>query len=168
MRVYVYGDEAAEMVRLCAATVAIEGHERAADPAAAHVAIAPLLRQKLSPAEVAKPLLGTLIFHPSLLPRHRGPDAVKWAVASGERFTGVTWFWADEGLDTGPVCEQDVVAIKPGVKPRELYAGKLIPAGLRCLKRLLLDLSRGHRRAVPQNDEAATYESWYESREPRP
>jgi methionyl-tRNA formyltransferase len=90
---------------------------------------------------------------------------VRWAVSAGETYTGVSWFWADAGLDTGPVCEQDVIAISPGESPGQLYRSKMIPAGLRCLRRLLVDLANGHRRSVPQNEEAATYESWLMRRE---
>lgn len=133
----------------------------AANPAGADLAIAPLLRRRIAPREVSAPLLGTLIFHPSLLPRRRGPDAVRWAVMSGDTWGGVSWFWADEGLDTGPICEQEVVALDPGASPGRNYHERLAPAGLRCLERALDALTRGHVRRVAQDERAATYESWW-------
>jgi methionyl-tRNA formyltransferase len=145
-------------------TVADCGLLHAGTPADADVAIAPLLRRKLSHCECHAPALGTLIFHPSLLPRHRGPDAIKWAVLAGEPFTGVTWFWADDGLDAGDLCEQELLAIPAGITPRAFYDVHVIPAALRTLERALIGISLGHPRRIPQPHDAATYESFY----PRP
>jgi methionyl-tRNA formyltransferase len=49
------------------------------------------------------PSLGTICYHPSLLPRHRGASAINWAIIQGDTRTGLTIFWADEGIDTGPI-----------------------------------------------------------------
>src|SRR3954471_6017436 len=55
---------------------------------------------------VSVPRLGTIQFHPSLLPRHRGPSSIAWAVATGATETGVTIFRPTDGLDEGPVILQ--------------------------------------------------------------
>lgn len=47
------------------------------------------------------PKLGTIQYHPSLLPRHRGPSSINWPIIMGETKTGLTIFWPDDGLDTG-------------------------------------------------------------------
>src|ERR1700754_1558121 len=60
------------------------------------------------------PTHGTIQYHPSLLPRHRGPSAINWAIMHGDEKTGVAIFWPDEGLDTGPVLMLKEVAIEPG------------------------------------------------------
>ena len=61
-----------------------------------HVAVAPLLTQKLTLEEIGAPLLGTLIFHPSPLPYGRGASAIRWAYRRQEPVTAATWFWANE------------------------------------------------------------------------
>jgi methionyl-tRNA formyltransferase len=139
-------------------------HTITADPIGAHVAIAPLLRRVLAPAEYAAPVHGTLIFHPSLLPRRRGPDAVRWAVADGDPYTGVTWFWCADGLDAGDVCEQDLVAVPAGWTAGRLYRERLVPAGVRALVRALAAIAAGVPRRVAQDETAATYQSWHPSR----
>jgi len=52
------------------------------------------------------PKLGTIQYHPSLLPKHRGGSAINWAIINGEAKTGITIFWPDKGIDTGPVLLQ--------------------------------------------------------------
>ncbi len=123
----------------------------------ADVAVAPLLQRKISDEELAKLKLGTLIFHPSLLPRHRGRDAIRRAYRNGEKFTGATWFWADSGLDTGPICEQEVVAIDDK-RPRDFYEQDVLPACVKLLRYAILDLQAGVVRRRPQNEKAATIE----------
>ena|GEM_PF-100517 len=166
MQVYVIGDREQPMVQACIDVLREEGVEIAHDAAAATVAVAPRLTVKLGAEELAKPKLGTLIFHPSLLPRHRGPDSIKWAFKLGEKYSGATWFWADDGLDTGDVCEQEVLAIAEGERPREFYDRAVIPAAARLLRYIVKDLGRGVVRRRPQQPENATYESWSSS--PRP
>jgi methionyl-tRNA formyltransferase len=59
------------------------------------------------------PRFKTICFHPSLLPRHRGASAINWAIIEGDAETGVTWFWPDRGIDTGPILIQRRVPIGP-------------------------------------------------------
>lgn len=126
-------------------------------PSEADVAVAPLLQTKLTDEELHRPKRGTLIFHPSLLPRHRGRDAIRWAYHLEEKYTGATWFWADSGLDTGDICEQEVVAID-GKRPRDFYEQDVIPVCVRLLRYVILDLKAGIVRRRPQNEAAATAE----------
>ena len=59
---------------------------------------------KIIPEQVLKmPALGTIQYHPSLLPMHKGPSAVNWPIIFGETSTGLSIFWPDDGLDTGPI-----------------------------------------------------------------
>ncbi len=57
------------------------------------------------------PKLGTIQYHPSVLPLHRGPSSINWPIIQGETKTGLTIFWPDEGLDEGPILLQKDVAI---------------------------------------------------------
>lgn len=122
------------------------------------LAIAPLLTEKLSINEIAEPVLGTLIFHPSLLPYRRGASAIKHAYLSGDVITGVTWFWANDKLDGGDICEQEVVKIDYSLTPRQFYERHIIPALKRTLKRCLLDISSNYIRRIPQVESYATYD----------
>jgi len=79
------------------------------------------------------PRLGTIQYHPSLLPRHRGGSAINWAVISGETRTGLTIFWPDGGIDTGPILLQKEVDISPDDTTGSLYFNKLFPLGVEAL-----------------------------------
>jgi methionyl-tRNA formyltransferase len=76
------------------------------------------------------PPLGTIQYHPSLLPRHRGASAINWAVINGETKTGLTIFWPDEGLDTGPILLQKEVTIEPDDTIGAVYFNKLFSLGV--------------------------------------
>ena len=59
------------------------------------------------------PAKGTIQYHPSLLPLHRGSAAINWAIIFGREETGLTIFWPDEGIDTGPILLQKTVPLGP-------------------------------------------------------
>lgn len=122
------------------------------------IAIAPLLLHKISHEECQEPRLGTLVFHPSPLPYGRGASAIRWAYRRKEPITAATWFWADEGLDTGDICEQEVVKINYDMIPREFYEKEILPALERTLKRCLNNLQMGIQRRVPQVNRYATFD----------
>ena len=61
---------------------------------------------KIPPAALAVPRLGWLNGHPSLLPRHRGPLPVAWAIREGDEEIGITFHRMDADLDTGPILAQ--------------------------------------------------------------
>src|SRR5579872_3047897 len=97
----------------------------------------------LKAPEIAEAGLGVLCFHPSLLPRHRGGDAVYWTFKMGDKESGVTWFWVDEGIDTGPIAIQAGMPIPPDSSPSKLYYEHLVPLGARLFDELLAKLERG-------------------------
>lgn len=124
----------------------------------ADVAIAPLLNKKLSVQQINEPVFGTLIFHPSPLPYGRGASAIKWAYKRHEPITAATWFWADEGFDTGDICEQEIVRIDYDLRPRDFYTKHILPAMLRTLERALKDLDKGIKRCIPQVEMYSSYD----------
>ncbi len=128
------------------------------DSAEYDLAIAPLLTEKISNYELAKPKTGTLIFHPSPLPYGRGASAIKWAYRRREPITAATWFWADSGLDTGDICEQEILKIDYNLRPRDFYVIHVIPALERTLERCLKGLIRGVQRRVPQVEEYSSFD----------
>lgn len=145
-----------QCVDVCEAT----GCVRTNTPRGATFAIAPRLTRKLREGEWSEPALGTLIFHPSVLPYHRGPDAIRWTVALNERVGGVTWFWCDGGLDTGPICEQEAVLLLPGESAGRAYHTRFVPAGVRALRRAVAAITAVSARSVAQDESLATYESF--------
>lgn len=76
------------------------------------------------------PKQGTIQYHPSILPKHRGGSAINWAIINGETETGLTIFWPDEGLDTGPILLQKTVTIEPDDTLGTVYFNKLFPLGV--------------------------------------
>ncbi|MDB5092946.1 MAG: purN 2 [Candidatus Eremiobacteraeota bacterium] len=105
----------------------------------------------------ALPRVGALCFHPSVLPKHRGRDAVYWTVKMGDPTCGVSWFWIDAGIDTGDVAATVEVA-RPDVRPRELYEETLVPLGEMLLDTLLGQFKRGVFSRFAQDERFATYE----------
>lgn len=122
------------------------------------LAIAPLLTEKVSPEALKEPFYGTLIFHPSPLPWGRGASSIKWAYKRNEPITAATWFWADNGYDTGDICEQEIVKIDYTSRPRDFYEHDIIPAMIRTLERCLNDIQRGIIRRVPQVERYSSYD----------
>jgi methionyl-tRNA formyltransferase len=102
------------------------------------------------------PRLGTLNVHASLLPRHRGPAPVEWAILSGDSETGVTIMQMDPGVDTGPILAQERVPIAPDeIAPR--LEGRLANVGGGLLVQTLDDLVGGRVRPIPQPAVGATH-----------
>ena len=122
------------------------------------VAIAPLLTKKIGNEVIKRPWHGTLIFHPSPLPYGRGAASIKWAYKRREPITAATWFWADKGLDTGDICEQEIIKIDYSLRPREFYEQEMIPAMERTLERCLKALQNGYERRIPQIEKYATFD----------
>ena len=104
------------------------------------------------------PGLGTIQYHPSLLPKHRGGSAINWAIINGEAKTGITIFWPDGGIDTGPILLQKEVEISPDDTVGSLYFSKLLPLGVEALVKSVELIERGVAPRIPQDETQATYE----------
>ena len=102
--------------------------------------------------------LGAIGYHPSLLPRHRGRDAVRWALHMREQMTGGTVYWMDDGADTGPIAAQDWCWIDQADTPETLWRDKLAPMGVRLIGQVLDQISAGHYPMKPQDPALATWE----------
>jgi len=98
------------------------------------------------------PKSGTIQYHPSSLPKHRGGSAINWAIIDGETKTGITIFWPDGGIDTGPILLQKEVKISPDDTVGSLYFEKLFPMGVEALVEAI-DLIK-----IPQDESRATCE----------
>lgn len=112
----------------------------------------------LPAALFALPPRGTIQYHPSLLPLHRGSSAINWAIVTGRTETGVTIFWPDAGIDTGPVLLQKAVPIGPDDTVGSLYFNQLFPLGVNALSESVALVARGEAPRIEQRHELATYE----------
>lgn len=106
------------------------------------------------------PPLGTIQYHPSLLPLHRGPSSINWPIINGETETGLTIFWPDKGLDTGPVLMQKSVDIGPEETLGSIYFNKLFPLGVEALVESVNLVRAGNAPKIVQDESKATYEGW--------
>jgi methionyl-tRNA formyltransferase len=107
---------------------------------------------------LSHPRCGTIQYHPSLLPRHRGGSAINWAVIGGEDKTGLTIFWPDQGIDTGPILLQKTVPIDPDDTAGSLYFNKLFPLGVQALLEAVDMVRAGTAPRLVQDEAQASYE----------
>lgn len=107
---------------------------------------------------LAIPTIGTICYHPSLLPRHRGASGIHWAIIQGDQRTGLTIFWVDRGIDTGPILLQKEVEIKPEDTTGSLYFNKLFPMGVEAIVEAVGLIKEGKAPRIPQDESKATYE----------
>ena len=104
------------------------------------------------------PSVGTICYHPSLLPRHRGASAINWAIIQGDARTGLTIFWVGKGLDTGPILLQKEVEIGPEDTAGSLYFNTLFPRGVEAMVEAVEWIKAGKAPRIPQDESRATYE----------
>jgi methionyl-tRNA formyltransferase len=104
------------------------------------------------------PSLGTVQYHPSLLPKHRGISSMHWAIRAGETTTGLTVFWVDAGIDTGPILLQREVEITPDDTVGSLYFDKLFQPGVDALVEAVRLVREGAAPKLAQDAAQATYE----------
>jgi methionyl-tRNA formyltransferase len=109
-------------------------------------------------ALIGAPSQGAICYHPSLLPRHRGGSAINWAVIMGDRETGLSIFWADAGIDTGPVLLQKRVPIGEDDTTGSLYFNRLFPLGVEAIAESVDLIKAGRAPRLIQDEGLATYE----------
>jgi len=107
---------------------------------------------------LGQPTLGAIQYHPSLLPRHRGNSAINWAIMWGEARTGLSIFWPDKGIDTGPVLLQREIEIGPDDTTGSLYFNKLFPMGVEAMAEAVKMVRLGSAPRIAQDEWLATYE----------
>ena len=114
---------------------------------------------QIVPAQVfSVPRLGSVCFHPSLLPKYRGASAINWALINGETTTGVTLFWVDQGIDTGPILLQKEVAVEPDDTTGSLYFNKIFPLGVDAIGEAVDLIKAGNPPRIVQDESKATYD----------
>src|SRR3954454_14781256 len=119
------------------------------------------------PEFCAIPKHGMIQFHPSLLPLHRGPSSIPWAIIRGRAETGLSIFRPTPGLDEGPVILQKRVAIGPNDTAASLYFDKIFPLGVEALLQAADLVGSGRATEWTQDEKEATYEGWVRNAESR-
>jgi methionyl-tRNA formyltransferase len=104
------------------------------------------------------PTHGTINYHPSILPRHRGASAINWAVIMGDTRTGLSIFWPDGGIDTGLILLQKEIQIGPNDTTGSLYFNHLFPMGVDAILESIDLVKAGKAPKMPQDEAGATYE----------
>ncbi len=106
------------------------------------------------------PTHGSICFHPSLLPRHRGPSSINWPIMAGATKTGLTIFWPDDGLDEGDILLQKEIDVGPDDTLGSVYFDKIFPLGVETVLEAVDLVKAGDPPHIKQNEDDATYESW--------
>jgi len=110
----------------------------------------------------------SICFHPSLLPRYRGGNALQWQIIEGERETGVSIFIPDAGVDTGPIVVQKAgVTIEETDTTATLFFQKLAPLGAEALREAVERIDRGDLRASLQDEADASFQGLVSERDAR-
>ena len=106
------------------------------------------------------PRLGSIQYHPSLLPMHKGPSSINWPIINGENKTGLSIFWPDNGLDTGPILLQKDVVIDPDDTLGSLYFNHLFPMGVDAILEAVDLVRDGTALRLNQDRAKGSYEGW--------
>ena len=113
------------------------------------------------------PRLGTIQYHPSLLPKYRGPSSINWPIIRGDTRTGLTIFRPTEGLDEGPVVLQKECDIGPDETLGDVYFNKLFPMGVKAMLEASDLVAAGRQQERVQDESRASYEGWCREAEAR-
>jgi len=104
------------------------------------------------------PTHGSIQYHPSLLPAHRGASSINWPIILGEKETGLSIFWPDNGLDTGPVLLQKKTPISSTDTLGSVYFDRLFPMGVDAMLESVDLVKAGKAPRIAQDERLATYE----------
>ncbi|KAK5608200.1 Mitochondrial 10-formyltetrahydrofolate dehydrogenase [Crenichthys baileyi] len=124
----------------------------------AELNVMPFCSQFIPMNVIDHPRHGSIIYHPSILPLHRGASAINWTLIHGDKKAGFTVFWADDGLDTGPILLQRECAVETTDTVDTLYNRFLFPEGIKAMVEAVQLIADGKAPRIPQTEEGASYE----------
>ncbi len=113
------------------------------------------------------PKHGTIQYHPSLLPKYRGPSSINWPIIRGDAKTGLTIFRPTDGLDEGPVVLQKETPISADDTLGTVYFDRLFPMGVKAMLEAADLVVANKHKEVRQDESQATYEGWCRKAEAR-
>jgi len=138
---------------------------RAMQAAGADIGIMAFVTQ-FAPQEFVKiPKHGTIQYHPSLLPKYRGPSSINWPIIKGDTETGLTIFRPSDGLDEGVIVLQKRTPIGPDDTLGTVYFNRLFPMGVEALLEAADLVLAGKHTETVQDESQASYEGWCRSAE---
>jgi len=92
------------------------------------------------------------------LPKYRGARAINWALIQGESVTGLSLFWVDKGIDTGPILLQKEVKVGPDDTTGSLYFNKIFPLGIEAIGEAIELIKAGNPPRIVQDESKANYD----------
>lgn len=116
---------------------------------------------------VGIPKHGTIQYHPSLLPKYRGPSSINWPIIRGDTKTGLTIFRPTDGLDEGPVVLQKETPISADDTLGSIYFDRLFPMGVQAMLEAADLVLAGKHKELVQDESLASYEGWCRAAEAR-
>lgn len=125
----------------------------------AELNVLPFCSQFIPMEVITHPKHQSIIYHPSILPRHRGASAINWTLMQGDKTGGFTVFWADDGLDTGPVLLQKKTFVDPNDTVDSIYNRFLFPEGIKAMGEAVRLIDQGMAPKIVQPTEGATYDA---------
>jgi methionyl-tRNA formyltransferase len=111
------------------------------------------------------PKHGTIQYHPSLLPKYRGPSSINWPISQGEQETGLTIFRPTDGLDEGAIILQKTTPISENDTLGTVYFDRLFPMGVAAMLEAADLVVAGKHTETVQDESEASYEGWFRASE---
>src|SRR6516165_7291586 len=140
---------------------------RAMKEAGADIGIMAFVTQFAPQEFITIPKHGTIQYHPSLLPKHRGPSSINWPIIQGDLETGLTIFRPTDGLDEGAVILQKRTPIGPDDTLGSVYFDRLFPMGVEAMLEAAEVVLAGRHSETAQDETKASYEGWCRTDEAR-
>ncbi len=123
---------------------------------------------QFAPQDFVKiPKHGTIQYHPSLLPKYRGPSSINWPIIKGETITGLTIFRPNDGLDEGEVILQKETPLSVDDTLGTVYFDRLFPMGVAAMLEAADLVVAGKHTETVQDESQASYEGWCRAAEGR-
>ncbi|ESP04553.1 hypothetical protein LOTGIDRAFT_237306 [Lottia gigantea] len=125
----------------------------------AELNVLPFCSQFIPMEVINHPSNQSIIYHPSLLPLHRGASAINWTLMKGDKRAGFSVFWADDGLDTGPILLQKQTYVDPNDTIESIYNRFLFPEGVKAMGEAVQLIADGKAPRIVQSEDNATYDA---------
>lgn len=105
---------------------------------------------------ISIPKYGCIGAHPTLLPKHRGRAPIPWAIINGLSITGVTFFYIDEGVDSGDIIDVEKITITEDDNATSLYY-KVLNSHVNLVRKNILNIISNNVNRIKQDNRKASY-----------
>lgn len=131
----------------------------------AELNVLPYCTQFIPMEVITYPKFQSIVYHPSLLPRHRGASAINWTLMEGDKKAGFSIFWADDGLDTGPILLTRETDVDPDDTVDTLYNRFMFPEGIKAMAEAVNLIAENKAPRITQLEDGATYDAMLNKKE---